>query len=227
MDRPAVKGSRESRQSPTLEGRVQFPGTAQLAPCDRRTADYAVRNWHYHGHLPAGKLVTFAAWEDAQLVGSIVYCRGASPYLFEAYGLTQYDGCELGRVAFTTHERTTGSYLAESLHELRRLNPDLQLVVSFADENQGHIGVLYQATNWLYLGHGKSDLGYIIHGKPLHTRTVGALYPSTSIEWLRENVDPNTRRNPPPLPKHRYVYPLTKRLRRRLEPNGLSYPKPS
>jgi len=45
-----------------------------------------------------------------------------------------------------------------------------------------------------------------------------------SIPWLQQNVDPNACRVEM-APKLRYVMPLTKPLRRKLEPQALPYPK--
>jgi hypothetical protein len=99
------------------------------------------------------------------------------------------------------------------------------LVVSYADLGEGHVGTIYQAGGWLYLG--TSEQGYLkIHGRIVHPRTVYDRYGrgGQSVPWLRENVDPKAERVEM-APKLRYVFPLDKAMRRQLEPQALPYPK--
>ena len=48
-------------------------------------------------------------------------------------------------------EPPTSKLEAISLRRLRRQLPGLKLVVSYADR-EGHLSLIYQATNWLFLG---------------------------------------------------------------------------
>jgi hypothetical protein len=42
-------------------------------------------------------------------------------------------------------------FVASCLQDLKKIDPYMVLV-SFADRSQGHVGVIYQSTNWLYVG---------------------------------------------------------------------------
>ncbi len=42
-------------------------------------------------------------------------------------------------------------FIGWCLRQLRRINPTL-IVVSYADTKQGHVGYVYQSTNWIYTG---------------------------------------------------------------------------
>ena len=91
----------------------------------------------------------------------------------------------------------TSQCVAVSLKLLRRQSPGLRLVVSYADAGQGHVGTIYQATGWLYLG--TSDQSYLrIAGQVVHPRTVYDRYGrgGQSVAWLRKNVDPKACRVP-------------------------------
>ena len=69
------------------------------------------------------------------------------------FGLESTEACELVRVALAPgRHHPTSQCLAQSLKLLRRQSPGLRLVVSYADTKEGHLGIIYQATNWLFLG---------------------------------------------------------------------------
>ena len=73
---------------------------------------------------------------------------------------------ELVRVALNGKQEKTGSAVAKSLWLLKKKAPVVRLVVSYADSEQGHSGIIYQATNWIYTGFS-IDSNLIIDGEPL------------------------------------------------------------
>jgi len=128
--------------------------TLSVAPCSHAAAQYAVSHWHYSKCLPPPKLFSLGVWEgdEARFVGAVVYSRGATQKLVSRFGLDMTEGCELVRVALRDHLAPVSQVVAESLRQLKRANPGLRLVVSFADPYQGHHGGIYQAGNWIYAG---------------------------------------------------------------------------
>jgi len=194
--------------------------------CSHQAAKYAVMRWHYSRAMPKSKLVKIGVWEDGHFRGAIVYGLGANRHLANPFGLKSTEVVELVRVALAPgREHPTSRCVAISLRLLRRQSPDLKLVVSYADSGQGHVGTIYQAGGWLYLG--GSEQSYIkVLGKVEHPRTLYDRYGRNgqSIPWLRENVDPRAERVAM-APKLKYVFPLDKRLRRELEAVALPYPK--
>lgn len=111
----------------------------------------------------------------------------------------------------------TSRALAYSLKMLRRQSPGLRLIVSYADTKEGHLGTIYQATNWLYLGASTQPylrvLGKIEHPRSLYDRYGRG---GQRIGWLREHVDPRAERVEMPA-KLKYVWPYDKAMRRQLE----------
>lgn len=80
--------------------------------------------------------------------------------------------------------------------------PKPAIIVSYADENWGHHGYIYQATNWLYTGYSSGEKRIFINGEEVHRRTLYARYGTSSIPKLKEmglevNFMPQTG-------KHRY-----------------------
>lgn len=68
--------------------------------------------------------------------------------------------------------------------------PRPMCIVSYADENFGHHGYIYQATNWIYTGISKSESTYfdINTNKQVHPRTIVSTYGSRNINSLPDNI---------------------------------------
>ena len=118
--------------------------------CSYKAAVFAVKNWHYSKRIPKSKLGRIGAWEDGKFIGVVIFGCGATNSLVRRYGLRPEEGCELVRVALREHKTPVTRIIRIALIFLRRSNPGLRLVVSFADPGEGHEGKIYQAGNWIY-----------------------------------------------------------------------------
>lgn len=190
----------------------------------RKAALYAVEHWHYSGCLPAGKAIMVGVWEDGKFIGVVIFSRGANNNIASPYGLTQTQVCELTRVALTTHAAPVSQIMAHALAYLKRTNPGMRLVISYADPAQGHHGGIYQAGNWTYTGTSKPQGELEVNGVRWHKRTFSAKYGNASVEWARKHLDPKARWVSPE-PKHRYIYPLDKPTRRKIRSLARDYPR--
>jgi hypothetical protein len=201
-------------------------GELKLDWCSHEAVAHAIRRWHYSRRLPRCKLAKVGVWEAGRFVGAIVYGLGANRHLARPFGLKPTEVCELVRVALAPGRRhPTSKCVAVSLKLLRRQSPGLKLVVSYADAGQGHVGTIYQALGFFYVG--ASEQAYIrVRGRVEHPRTLYDRYgrQGQSIPWLRQHVDPKAERVAM-APKHKYVYPLDPELRRQLQPLARPYPK--
>lgn len=193
--------------------------------CSAKAARYAVEHWHYSQRWPFGKAWCRGVWEDGEFVGAVVFGRGSSARMTEFWGLKQTECVELVRVAFREHVTPISQVVAVCLRQLKEANPGLRLVVSFADPAQAHHGGIYQAGNWIYAGRSKSGGEYVINGRQVHMRVVGFTWGTTSLEWIRENVDANAYAVQPP-DKYRYAMPLDKAMRRQVEKRRQPAPEP-
>jgi hypothetical protein len=195
-----------------------------LGFCLRVAADFACRAFHYSRTMPAGRLVCVGAWEQEAFIGAVVFGRGASSEIHSPFGLQQSEVVELCRVALGPHQSPTSRIVALAVRLLRRQSPGLRLIVSYADPEHGHVGVIYQAMGWVYLGVTNRESLIRLNGRLYHPRTVASRYRTRSIEWLRQHVaaDAGHVRT---LPKFRYALPLDDGMRERLAPRAHPYPK--
>jgi hypothetical protein len=176
------------------------------------SAKFACENWHYSKCLPVGKLVKVGAWENGKFIGVVLFGRGASPNLGTKYGLKQDEVCELLRIALTKHITSVSKVMAIAFKFLKKTNPNLMMIVSFADPSQGHHGGVYQATNWIYSGASEKTTELYIDGRWQHMRNGFHKMTSETKKRIVEG-------------KHRYLMPLNNEMRVKIMPLSKPYPK--
>jgi hypothetical protein len=186
-------------------------------------AKYACENWHYSRCIPKSKLSKVGVWENDKFIGVVIFGCGATPNLGKPYNLEQNQCIELVRIALTKHQTPVSRIVSIAIKLMHRSNPNLRLIVSFADVSQGHHGGIYQAGNWIYSGTGNEAKFYMIKGKLTHPRTLG-------LAGLIQNLDGAKKRDPNAsvviVPgKHRYLMPLNNEMRAKISHLVKPYPK--
>jgi hypothetical protein len=92
----------------------------------------------------------FGAFCDGVLIGVVTYGKPCSPHLCR--GLCGEDWSdnvtELNRLCCDNEQNIASAIVGRSL----RMIPRPSIVVSYADTGKGHVGYVYQATNFLYTG---------------------------------------------------------------------------
>lgn len=193
--------------------------------CNRAAAEYAVQRWHYSGRLPTARLFTVGAWECGRFIGCVIFSLGASNRIGLPYELDWGEIVELTRVALDEHQAPVSQVVAEATRMLKKTNPNLRLIVSFADPEQGHHGGIYQAGNWIYVGRGGVGPEFVVHGRRMHSRSVYSKGWRQSLPWLKEHIDPEAVLIKPEA-KFKYVMPLDRQMRRRMLKLAKPYPQP-
>lgn len=195
--------------------------TLKLDWCSHEAAKWACEHWHYSRTMPSGKSVKVGVWEDSAFAGCVIFSQGACRNIGGPFGLIQEEVCELTRVALRKHNAAVSQIIARAVKMLRAQSRGLQLVVSMADPGQRHVGGIYQAANWLYLGEFRVLPKVVWNGQLVHNRSV------RRIQFGRVTNRPGIRGLPtgPPESRHKYLLPLTRKLRRQLEPLAKPYPK--
>ena len=77
-----------------------------------------------------------------------------------------------------------------------------EVVVSFADTAQGHVGTVYQAAGWLYTGLSAKRTNWTVRGLDKHCHTISDRY---TAEQVRAEFGDRFSLVPRPR-KHRYVF---------------------
>lgn len=153
-----------------------------------------------------------------RLVGVITYGTPSSaPLRIGICGVEEKDNViELTRLWIEDGTpKNTESYLIGNT--LSRI--DKEIVVSFAEIEAGHVGVVYQATNWIYTGLSAKRTNWIVDGVKLHGQTIADKYTSNE---LKELVGDRFKLMDRPR-KHRYVYFNASKKRKKQLLNKLKY----
>ncbi len=194
--------------------------------CDYNAAKYAVMHWHYSKSMPSGKLIRFGVWEYSKYIGCVLFGRGGNSNIGKAYQLEQTEICELVRVALKGHKSPVTQIISTAIKKLKKTNPGLNLIVSYADQNEGHLGVIYQAGNWIYNGNTPKDKAYFDKkGRRYHSRVVSESGYKKQFGVYKKVPKPSDLEAIDLKPKFRYLMPLNKRVRKQILKLSKPYPK--
>lgn len=197
----------------------------QVYPVPFRIARCVIERDHYLHSMPGGTKLAFGVFAHNSLQGALT--MGVGPYGAPSLvaGAASDDCLTLTRLWLSGDlpRNSESRVLGIILRSLRR-HTDLKFLLTYADPLHGHMGTIYQATNWLYIGLSQPmplyDLG---DGRPRHSRSLSHAYGSHSMaHFRRKDVVVKLL---PQEPKHRYLYFLDPSWRQRLVVPVLPYPK--
>ncbi len=190
----------------------------RIARANTKAINYACKNFHYSKSVPAVQYAYNVYNDNDEWCGVILYGGGANNNMPKSFGKNAGEVLELVRVALNGKQETTSKAVAMSLKQLHKENPLCQIVVSYADHRQKHLGTIYQATNWIYVGKTiTSDTQYFFKGKWTHERTINA---QKNKEHLKATLPKRENSN-----KFKYVFCFNKKERKAYLKIALPYPK--
>jgi hypothetical protein len=205
-----------------------------LKKASHKAIKYACLKFHYAKSVPVNVLGFSVFNKKNEWCGVVLFGTGANNNLSKAYSLPQGSVIELVRMALNGKQESTSKALALSLRILNKYVPLCKMVVSYADKDQDHKGIIYQATNWIYTGTSmkdKHDSSWIVNNKRYHGRIVsdwvkdkGGLKGLTREQFIKKYYDSNAKAYITK-GKLKYIYPLTKELKERCLEFKKPYPK--
>ena len=190
---------------------------------NEETHDWLLRV-HYAKRIPCVSYA-FGLFDGQELKGVVTFGSPPSRHLCEGIAGPKNGDLvlELNRLVFAEPVKNGPSLLVS--HSLKLL-PKPTIVVSFADSAQGHIGYVYQATNFLYTGLSAKRKDWKIKGmENLHSRGVSALAQGQEsvAAYLRQRFGDDFYAEERPR-KHRYIYICANKKDRKRLLSELLYP---
>jgi hypothetical protein len=184
---------------------------------EKDVADRFVSAKHY-SRRPSIFWAGFGLVIDGKIEGVAVYGQPSPPIQRHAFRDRDFRLYELARVVVQTDAKNAASFLVgRSLQML----PAPCAVVSYADSEWGHAGIIYQATNWTYTGPVIShDHLYMVDGVRTHPMTLRDRGITDPKRWARDNDIQTVK----PSPKHRYFFAVGDKRQRRSIMAQLAYP---
>lgn len=207
----------------------------RLEKASTKAIRYACLNFHYAKSIPVNT-TGFSVFNDKkEWCGVILFGSGANNNLANEYDLNQGEVVELVRIALNGKHESTSKALSISLKLIKNQLPLCLLIISYADKDKNHLGVIYQATNFYYVGtsmQNTPDSSWIIKGKRYHGRIIsdwvkgkGGLNGLSRSEFLKRFYDINATEYITK-GKYKYIYPLHKSLIPLCKSLSKPYPKP-
>lgn len=200
----------------------------QFKLADRTEVAAFIEENHYSHSINGVKSsYCFAIYESDVLVGAALF-GAMSTTAWKKFGTSEKDVVELRRLVLTENcPRNSESWFISRCLKWLRQNTSIKTVVSYADPYHGHMGYVYQASNWEYIGVSGKDKGFVDveTGKTYHSRALRTKYNGDYkpfVKKLREKLEKGIL-VPRDLPgKHTYVFNLRKK-----NLNKIPYPKSS
>ena len=150
-----------------------------------------------------------------RMIGSMIYGEPAMPDVSKKYwpdnpGIV----IELNRLCCIddTPKNTESYFIGKTLRWLKR-NSKYRVIISFADPNHGHEGIIYKATNFKHFGMTEKSRAVIVDGERLHERMLTKKCPKgDEIRRRIKNGSHGIELKKLP-PKHIYVKSLDSRIK--------------
>jgi hypothetical protein len=156
--------------------------------------DYASRfisRYHY-SHNCSNIVLAIGQWYGDELVNCIVfnYCCGREMAKQVLKNGSNDNVLELSRmVSIEPKPKNLESYaISRALKLLKDVMPNIEVVVSYADNTMGHKGYCYQASGFTYYGQSRPTKEFYLDGKRIHERNLNNNYGTSSIEELKKKL---------------------------------------
>ena len=172
---------------------------------------------HYARRMPPISFA-FGLYKDKVLVGVMTYGKPPSSPLCDGVCGKENSRLvyELNRVCLHDNlERNVASYFMAKTFALL---PKPLILVSYSDTSVGHIGYIYQATNWIYTGLSDKRTEWREKGSNQHSKTICEKY---TLQHRVDNPDIFEVVDRPR--KHRYIFFLGNKRDRASMKKALNY----
>lgn len=195
----------------------------EVRQIDTKIAKPWIMNKHYAHRMPQVQYAFGLFNETSVLCGIVTYGQTNSPTLRKNICGADYaeNVLELNRLCIESDNKNAASML---IGRSLKLLPKPSVIVSFSDITVGHVGYVYQATNWIYTGAPqRHNRVMTIDGKDYSPRNLSKDRSEfTSIKALKAHYGERLIIGDYPK-KHRYVIFLGSKPERKLMRKALKY----
>lgn len=196
----------------------------------REAANQIVIDNHYSGRIYRGSTLHLGLYIEGQMLGVLQYGYAMNPASADSVvaGTAMNEYLELNRMWLDDRapRNSESRALACSIRLIRRLQPAVKWIQSFADERCGLFGTVYQAAGFTY--HGEhTGIFWELDGEFYHNTLMtagGARALSPRARRLRDNQDRAVRHE---LRQFRYLRFLKPRFAKACRHPVLPFPKPT
>ena len=152
--------------------------------CDRKDVKQFIEKWHYSKSINGiMSSYCFKLMNNNEIIGAMIFGKLGMANAWKKYAENAEDVIELRRLCCIddTPKNTESFFIGACLRWLKK-NTNIKIIVSYADPEYGHSGIIYQASNFTMIG--KTSPGKVIiwndkkyHDKAIRTKYKGELKP--------------------------------------------------
>ena len=184
----------------------------KVMPCERSEIRQFIEQHHYSKNIN-GVMSSYCfklVDNSSELIGAAIFGNLAMVNQWKKYVDNKEDLIELRRLVLIDNtKRNAESFFIGRMLKWLKQNTAIKAVISYADPNYGHSGVIYKATNFKYLG--RTSPGRVIiyndklyHDKTIRTKYKGQLKPfALKVKQALENGEAYYKKT---LGKHIFLY---------------------
>jgi hypothetical protein len=164
-----------------------------------------VKEYHYTKMVGAGSKYCFGLFENDILIGVGLWRQpnGRLTYkLFDPFDLKDNSSIlDLTRLCLIddTRKNTESFFLSKMIKWIKTNDKDIDFLITYADYNQGHSGVIYRASNWIPFGTGGDN-------RKVYNVDEDGRLSLTSSRWLKDKKNKTITLKIKK--KFRFVFPL-------------------
>lgn len=149
-----------------------------------------------------------------ELIGAMFFGRMAMANQYKRFSELESEVTELRRLCCVdnTPKNTESFFIGFALRWLKK-NTKIKKVISYADAEYGHSGIIYKASNFEYLGKRSGAKVIIFNGKQYHDKSIRTYYKGELKPFakrIKDALDIGEAYYKTTLGKHTYVYTLRK-----------------
>lgn len=150
----------------------------QIKICRRDEVKDFIEKWHYSKSINGLRSdYCFKLMDGEIIIGGMIYGGMAMANQWKKYGNSDKEVIELRRLVLVddTKRNAESYFIGRTLRWLKQ-HTNIKIVVSYADPEYGHSGVIYKASNFKLVGQSSKGKVIIWNGKKYHDKTIRTKY---------------------------------------------------
>jgi len=163
----------------------------EVIECPRSEVRDFIETWHY-SHNINGLMSSycFKLVDGDEIKGAMIFGKLGMANAWRKYGEQESDVLELRRLVCIddTPKNTESYFIGKCLRWLKQ-NTEVKTIVSYADPNYGHQGIIYQATNFSKVGMTAKGKVILWNGKKYHDKAIRTKYKGELKPFARRLKD--------------------------------------
>ena len=156
------------------------PKELKISICELNGIRSFIETHHYSRNINGVKITyCFKVEYGDKLVGAVLF-GAMSTTAWKKFSTKEKDVLELRRLVLLDDagKNCESRVIGFCLRHIKKNDKSVKIIVSYADPNHGHSGLIYRASNYKYLGKSSPDKGYVDKetGKLYHSRALRTKY---------------------------------------------------